>query len=212
MANIKYVFLTMLTFVARVAYAQYCVYQDSAIQINHYACEDNRMNIVVYKYQSPKDLTGSYFYSDLYECNFDNEELFMKLKCSDNLFGVYELVKKSELDTTLCVCENCMVAFVQDDSVILSSYHPLKNIKVFFFSKTSISKIDKKVSGQKFKSCDSHINFVTIPKRKLKEYPAITNKCYYSCHIPHRKGHCFLYISHPDYQVSELIEVITPPI
>lgn len=207
MGNIKYVFLTMLTFVVRVVYAQYCVYQDSVIQINHYACEDNRRNIVVYKYLSPKDLPGSYFYCDIYDCNFDNEELFMKLKCSEDMFGVYELVKKSELDTTLCVCENCMVAFVHDDSVILSSYHPLKNIKVYYFSK-----IDKRVSRYKSKSYDSHINFVTIPKRKLKEHHAIRNKCYYSCHVPYRKGHCFLYISHPDFQVSELIEIIIPPI
>ena len=207
MANIKFFLFILLTFIARIAFAQYSVGQEGDFQINHYACKDSGKKIVVYEHLSPKDFCDALFFNcEVYECYFNNNHLIVKFRCSDDGFGRYNLMKKSDMDTNLCVCEECLTAFQNNDTVLLSVYYPLKNIEVYL-----PTKVNKTTLINKTRYPASHTIFATISKRKIRRITMVPNKCIYSSCISPKKGHWYLYLTHSDYQVSELLEIVTPP-
>ena len=208
MAHIKFILLITVVMLTQIVSAQYYGYTWDSIdnfEIHYFACVEKGRNIIV-THRTPNDLC----YKNRIKFNtmvasFEAEEdsTTIVLRCTTDFYmmdGMHILLKKMDLDTTdFCICDECQQIPVGEDSMLVTTYHPLSGVIIYDSIKMNRIKNTKWLE-------DGWV-YATLKKHKMKPKRVISSKCSLSCTVSNADFPCYLYVAHPNYQVSELIEI-----
>lgn len=204
MAHIKSFCLIIFAIITQIASAQYYGYSIDNFQIHQYACLEKGRKIIVYRHRNPYDLCYNHnkcFNTLVTSCKMNEDTTVVILRCSDDIMGGCHFLEGKDLDsTTLCVCEECGRISVGKDSVLVSLYHPLSGVVIFDPIKL------EQIKGTKYHNGSSI--YVFLKKNIMEAKHVASNNCSLYCAIPNTDFPCYLYVTNPNYQVSELIEII----
>lgn len=203
MGNTKCILLIVFMFVSNLALAQHCTYSIDTFSINHYACLEKKQRIIIYKHQSPGDIgcgDNNHFDIGIWKCRGSSDTtIFFVVRCTDGVLGRLELINRDSLDTNLCICPECGQYQVGEDSLLTSTYHPLDG--VFTYSIDNMKNLEK-VRWKKRRSV-----FAVIKKKQMNTIYCHSSKCNLTCNISNSDFPYYLYVVHPNYPVSYLIEI-----
>lgn len=206
MVYIKFILLVIVVMLTQIASAQYCGDHLDNFEIGYYACVKKGRNIIVFVYRQPNDLlykNRMSFNTMVASCEADEDSTTIVLRCSidyNMMGGSRKLAKKMDLDTTdFCICDECDQIPVGEDSVYVTIYHPLSGVVIYDSIKMNRIKNTKWFEGGTI--------YAILKKNKMKAKRIASSKCSLSCTVSNADLPCYLYVTHPNYQVSELIEI-----
>lgn len=199
MVNTKLFNVIVLSLCVNISSAQYCTIKEDSAIINHYACLMKNERVNVYQYQAPMDLS-SYFYNEIIGYDIQKDSISLSIMSTTDKTYSYRLVLKSELNMdSICICDNQVQ--LNGDSFFLALYQPIEDIEVYH-----VSHIIERTGRNAMFPLKPSV-YTRFRKKALTQCPVLKAKCTWNCKLPLKDNSTYIYITHKDYHVSELIKI-----
>lgn len=199
MAHKKFFNIIVLSLCVNFSLAQYGSIMEDSVIVNHYACLMKNGRVNVYKYQAPKDLS-TYFYNEIIGYDILNDSISLSIMSTADKFYSYRLVLESELNPdSICICDNRVQ--LNGDSFLMALYQPIEDIEVYYVPHITERAERKGTFPLK------PLVYTRFRRKDVSPCPVVRTKCSWNCKLPLTDNSTYIYITHKDYGVSELIEI-----